>query len=293
MTMPEFVKVVESLKGFPRMVGIIGGEPVLSPFFSEQCKVLRDNFPRDQVGLWSVFPPGEKYAKYRDDICDTFGNILLNDHSRADIMHAPILVAAGEHFKNKKDLYLAADSCWVQNAWSPGITPKGAFFCEVAAELDQLFDGPGGWDVSEPEWWKRTPKDYTDQIERSCSKCGACLPLARKPSQDEVCEVSEGNAELLRGKSRKVDQGRVNIQKVGEFKFDSGLGEGASLYPNQVYKREEYRQGIAARYGITLVMNKQGYWSPERMIGEYKPPPPPPQSLYQIMQSRYSEKVAK
>ena len=64
-------------------------------------------------------------------------------------------------------------------------------------------------------------------------------------------------------------------------------------YPAQTYKEEQYRQRIAARYGILLVMNQRGYWEPTMMPQGYKPPPPPPQSLYQIMQSRYSEKVAK
>lgn len=294
MTIPEFQKIVDSLKGFPKMIGLIGGEPVISPFFAEQMKILREAFPREQLGLWSVFPKGEKYAKHREDICATFANILLNDHSRGDIMHAPILVASGEYFKDPKDLYLAADACWVANSWSPGITPKGGFFCEVAGELDQLFDGPGGWDVSEPQWWKRTPKDYTEQIERWCSKCGACMPLARKSSQDEVCEISEGNAKLLEGKDRKLEKGMVNIQKAGEFKFDTSLMKpGTGLYPDQVYKSQEYRQAIAARYGIRLVMNARGYWEPTLIPGwdgnpEYRSTSaPPPPAMFTILQGKF------
>lgn len=291
MTIPEFRKIVESLHGFPRMVGIIGGEPLLSPYAKEQFKILRETFPRDQLGLWSVFPEGEKYARLREDICATFGNLLLNDHTRGDIMHAPVLVASGEYFEDKRDLYLAADSCWVQNSWSPGITPKGAFFCEVAAELDQLFDGPGGWNVSEPGWWKRTPKDYTDQIERSCSKCGCCMPLARRTSQDDKCDISEGNAEILKGRSRKVDNGQIYLQKRGEFRFDTELMKKPTLYPDQVYKQEEYRKAIAARYGIYLTMNSMGYWSPNLMPPGWENRPatqPAPPGLYQIMKARYS-----
>ena len=53
------------------------------------------------------------------------------------------------------------DKCWVQNEWSASITPKGAFFCEIAAALDMLFDGPGGWKI-EPGWWRRTPEEFGD-----------------------------------------------------------------------------------------------------------------------------------
>lgn len=276
MTLEEFKKVVDSLEGYPKMIGLIGGEILLVPWFAEQARYLRSKFPRDQLGLWSVFPAGEKYSRHREVICECFGNILLNDHSKSNIMHAPMLVASGEYFDDPRDLELAAWKCWVQNSWSPGITPKGAFFCEVAAELDQLFDGPGGWDVSEPGWWKRTPADYKDQIARSCSKCGGCLPLEMRSSQDNRCDISEGNFKALKGKSRKVDNGTVVVHKKGEFKFDMNRLK-TNLYPDQSpYKDAVYRKGIAARYGINLVMNPRGYWSPELMTSR------PTDQLFQI-----------
>ena len=291
MTMDQFTKVVDSLQGYPNMIGLIGGEVLLVPWFAEQARYLRSNFPREQLGLWSVFPHGEKYVKHREVICECFGNILLNDHSVPNIMHAPMLVAAGEYFETKEELYAASWNCWVQNSWSPGITPKGAFFCEVAAELDQLFDGPGGWDISEPRWWLRTPKDYTEQIERWCSKCGGCLPLARRSSQDNRCDVSEGNYEALKGRSRKVDNDKVIVHKRGEFKMDQAVTDpntGVGSYPDQrPYKDELYRKGIAARYGIKLIMNPRGYWEPQLMEPGYKLPEPPPPSLFKILQAEH------
>jgi hypothetical protein len=266
MDLETFKKIVDSLEGYPNMIGMIGGEVLLSPWFEEQARYLRSKFPREQLGLWSVFPEGEKYRRYRDVICESFGNILLNDHSVPNIMHAPILVASGEFFANQRDLRAAAWNCWVQNAWSPGITPKGAFFCEVAGELDYLFEGPGGWDVSEPGWWKRTPAEYLDQIDRYCSRCGACMPMARRSSQDNRDDISEGNFKILQGKSSKIAQGKVVVYKSGEFPVDADMldpATGASRYPDQSpYKDEAYRKGIAARYGIILLMNSKGYWDP-------------------------------
>lgn len=296
MSLDEFKRVVDSLKGYPSMVGIIGGEPLLVPWIADCFRYLRSAFPREQLGLWSVFPQGEKYVALREVICETFSNILLNDHSVGNIMHAPMLVASGEYFDNVEDLYIAADKCWVANRWSPSVTDKGGFFCEVAAELDQLFDGPGGWELK-PGWWKKTPKDYTEQIERWCSKCGGCLPLQRKSSQDEVCDISEGNFEALKGISKKVDRGDVVVHKKGEFKFDKTVLQNGG-YPDQSpYKDEIYRKGIAARYGIDLILNSRGYWEPILMQGDWrnrKPVEPiaaaPP--LYQIMKDRYSGEVA-
>ena len=291
MSMDEFRRTVDSLKGYPSMLGIIGGEPLISPYISDMMTYLHGAFPPEQCGLWSVFPHGDKYVKLRGQICETFGNILLNDHSRSDIMHAPILVASGEYFSNLDDLYMAADQCWVANRWSPSVTNKGAFFCEVAAELDQLFEGPGGWEVK-PNWWKKTPKDYTEQIERWCSKCGGCMPLARRSSQDEKCDISEGNFELLKGKSRKVDHGNVYVHKKGEFQFDYSLLDDGG-YPNQrPYQELAYRQAIADRYGILLVQNERGYLTPVlKKDGWQSQSKRPTETLYQIINQKFPAQI--
>src|SRR4029077_1216087 len=98
--------------------------------------------------------------------------------------------------------------------------------------------------------WKRTPKDYTSQIEEYCRKCGCSMPLERRSSQDNRDDISEGNYERLKGKNRKIDKGRVVVHKAGEFKFDPQLvaddTSGKGLYPLQSYKDAEYRQRIAA-----------------------------------------------
>lgn len=285
MSLDYFKRVVDSLEGYSRMIGIIGGEPLLVPWAEEQFRYLGSKFPREQLGLWTTFPPGEKYARLRNVICETFGNILLNDHHVPTIMHAPMLVAAGEYYDNDRDLHAAAWNCWVQNSWSPGITPKGAFFCEVASELDQLFDGPGGWDISEPGWWKRTPKDYASQIDQWCRKCGGCLPLERRSSQDNRDDISEGNFKILQGKSRKVDLGKVVVHKQGEFKLDPAVTDpktGAGAYPDQSpYKDMDYRQSIASRYGIFLTINSRQYWEPHLMTETL----PERKSIFEILQN--------
>jgi len=286
MTLDYFKKVVDSLEGFPRMIGIIGGEPLLVPWAEEGFRYLRSKFPKEQLGLWSVFPKGEKYVRLREVICETFDNILLNNHSVPTIMHAPMLVAAGEFYETQEDLEAAAWSCWVQNHWSPSVTAKGGFFCEVAGELDHLFEGAGGWDLK-PGWWKKTPLDFTEQVRRSCSKCGGCLPLERRSSQDNRCDISEGNFKLLQGKSKKVDHGQVVVHKKGEFKFDQKMVDpktGSSKYPDQSpYKDEMYRKGIAAQYGISLVMNERGYWRP--VLSEHMPVVQP--SMFNIINNQF------
>lgn len=309
------------------MVGAMGGDPLLHPKFAQYCEYMRSKIDREKLGLWSTFPDGPKYKGYAQLICDTFGNVLLNDHSRDDILHAPVLMASEDYFKKEcpdckgssssaqpsedndglvlecktcngtglitdmRELMLATEHCWVQESWSSAINPKGAFFCEVAAALSDLFDGPKGWPV-EPGWWKRTPAEFKEQREWACAKCGAALPLERvRNSQDNRDDVSTSNLERLKAiKSRKIAKGEYALRE--EFKFDASLLQNHG-YPHQSYKEAQYRQRIAAKYGILLVMNNRGYWEPTMKPKDYIEPAPPPQSLYQIMKSRYSQDVAK
>lgn len=315
----EFKAAIDSLVDYAKLphalVGFMGGEPLLHPKFAEFCEYAATKIPREKLGLWSTFPSGDKYAGYRDIIVKTFGNILLNDHSRDDILHAPVLMASEEFFQkpceNAKDgkcdescklcqgkgtvtdmreLLLATDHCWVQESWSSAINPKGAWFCEIAAALSEMFDGPEGWKV-EPGWWKRTPIEFQKQREWACSKCGAAMPIKRiRNSQDPRDDVSPGNLERLKKiGSKKVKRGEYEVRD--KFEFDNNLLKNHG-YPNQTYKEMQYRQNIASKYGILLIMNKRGYWEPTIKPEGYVAPEPPPQNLYQIMKSRYSSEVA-
>jgi len=324
MSMDEFRLAIDSLVGYAQqnhaVVGFMGGEPLLSPHFTEMCEYALSKIPREKLGLWSTFPDTPKYKAYAPLICKTFGNILLNDHSRDDILHAPVLMASEEYFQiecpfckgrgsllgagvmdeqlvpkvcpeckgkktvtDERNLWTAINHCWVQESWSASINKKGAWFCEVAAALSDLFDGPEGWPV-EPDWWKRTPDTFREQMEWACKKCGAALPIARtRNSQDPTDDVSPGNLERLKAlKSKKVARGEYQVHE--KPKFDPKLLQNHG-YPHQSYKDAQYRQNIAFRYGIQLTINARGYWEPTMAPAGYKPPGTLTgvEPLYQIM----------
>jgi hypothetical protein len=269
------------------MIGAIGGDPLIHPDFERFCEYAAKKIPRSHHGLWTTFPAGkEKYAKL---ICDTFAHILLNDHSIA-VKHAPILVGIEEVVPNEEDIWPIVDRCWLGNHWSPVVNGRGAFFCEVAGSMSQLFEGPEGWDLK-PGWWKKVPKDYTAQMEEYCRKCGCALPLYRRNSHQkggrDIDDISPKNLERLKGKSRKVDKGLV---QVSDFSIDPEIADpgrfGGGQYPTQEYKDAEYRQGIAARYGILLVLNERGYWEPTMMPRDYVPPPARPEPLFNILSGK-------
>lgn len=249
-----FVKAVASLEGYPRMIGIMGGEPLLHPHFERMCDYIATKFPRAQLGLWSTFPKG--FEHYREVICRTFGQVLLNDHTLPEVQHFPLLVAIEEVVKDKTEMWRLIDQCWVQNSWSASINPKGAFFCEVAAARAMLFDGADGWPV-EPGWWKRIPAFYREQMEEHCPGCGGALKLPARTSMDERDDISPGNVEKLTGKSRKVDRGQFVL-----FDLSTITKAQPAVYPPQEYKDIDYRQDVAARYGIVLALNERGFMTP-------------------------------
>jgi len=266
-TKPYFMHIeqvkagVDYLSDFPNMVGIMGGEPLLHPQFTQICEYALSKIPRERLGLWTCFPKG--YELYREVICRTFGNIFLNDHSRHDIFHCPILVAAKEVFPVREEMFLATNHCWVQEAWSAAINPKGAFFCEVAAALSILFEGPHGWTV-ENGWWKRTPKDFTSQIEEYCPKCGAALPFKRRASYEGIDDISPGNLKRLQGRSLKVKKGLVAVSDLKLYKEPEQMA---------VYKDVFYRAHIADRYGIFCVENTKGFNTPHlKKDPTFRPP---------------------
>lgn len=298
LTFEQFKKIIDSLDGYldahPNgMIGAIGGDPLVHKEFEKFALYAQKKIPRSHHGLWTTFPKGKEH--YAQLICDTFGHILINNHT-ISVQHAPILVGIEEMVPNEEDIWPIVDQCWLGNQWSPVINTKGAFFCEVAGSMSQLFEGSDGWELK-PGWWKKVPKDYTAQMEEFCRKCGCAVPLERRRShvagQRDIDDISPKNLERLKGKSRKVDKGLVQIS---DFKIDPSLVDkarhGGGSYPFQEYKNQQYRQSIADPYGILLTVNSRGYLEPTMKPADYHPPAPPPTPLYQIMKDRFTGEVA-
>jgi len=260
MSFDQFREAIDSMVGYPRMVGFQGGEPLLHPEFERFCTYAKEKIGYKKLGLWTALPNG--FEHHRKTICETFYYIFVNDHSRDDIFHHPGLVAIEEVVKDKNQMWQMIDRCWVQETWSASVNPKGAFFCEMAAAQAVLFpdEDHQGWKV-EPGWWWRTTKDYREQIEKWCPRCGFACPLDRKSSVTGVDELSPMNYDRLKATSPKIARGMC---KVSDLKMAD------SEKPLAAYKNNAYRERIARRYGIFLVVNNDdtscfdggSYWTP-------------------------------
>ena len=191
-TFPE--DSVPDVQGRRKVIGMIGGEPTIHPQFEQLCAVMADVIPdRASRGLWSSLGPA--YDRHADMIDAVFGYQNKHPH-QPPARHQPVLVASEELMPDRGKRYALIRDCWLQNSWCGAITPKGVFFCEVAAALDIIFDGPGGLPI-EPLWWNRSMLDFHDQIHRWCNRCGVCMPLPGRMDCDEMDDVSPGNLRAL------------------------------------------------------------------------------------------------
>ncbi|MBP2656371.1 MAG: hypothetical protein H6Q73_3940 [Firmicutes bacterium] len=242
MDWETFRKSVESLHGFEHCIGIMGGEPTLHPQFERFAQYLAErhradslihltrkpivNFPqyiRDKnyfvneclnqckgIGLWTSIT-GQYYRNF-ELIQDIFNYQSINDHKNPSL-HQPLLASRKEMGISDAEWIPIRDNCVIQNMWSASITPKGAFFCEVAAALDMLFDGPGGWAI-EQGWWQREPKDFGYQL-NWCEICGGALFHSGRLASEEIDDVSPLLYEKLKNTgSPKVKAGRVMVMDM-------------------------------------------------------------------------------
>lgn len=215
-----FQQAAEALADFPtssppvagidhKVVGIIGGEPLIHPRFTELAEIFSRAIPnRENRGLWT----GLQWQKtrYAELIERVFGYVNNNRHD-TECRHSPILVAVSDVVEDSMVWRNMIGACWLQQLWSATVTPKGFFFCEIAGTMDLLFDGPGGLPV-EPGCWRRPLTDFQEQINRWCPRCGVPLNLRGRIDHEEVDDVSHTNLEAL-AESPRIKAGKYVLHE--------------------------------------------------------------------------------
>lgn len=205
MSLENFLTALKSLKDWPTKIGIIGGEPLLHPQFQHINALLRKNFPRSKLGLWTSGIPNTPLEdpRHEKDIFETYGFVAYNPHTpeqKEKCKHQPLTIAIQEVVQDERLMWKLIDECWVQRTWCATINQKGAYFCEVAAAQDLLLnDGKNAWPV-EPGWWKRTPEEFRTQSEKLCPNCGMAIPMEREYLLNKTEKFSPNLLESFRAK---------------------------------------------------------------------------------------------
>ena len=194
MELGMIAKAIDSLEGFQHNIGIMGGEPTKHPEFEKICELLRKKVPKEKRSLHTS---GYQWDRYRSIIRKTFGvQVHLNSHTNLNQRHHPMLLALRDVVSDRKIADQLIDHCWVNERWSASINPKGCFFCEMAASLDHLFDGPGGMPIQKG-WYNHPPHAFADQM-ANCYRCGACVPFRPVRVKENRDYVSISNYQRLK-----------------------------------------------------------------------------------------------
>lgn len=285
MDFATFKNAVDAYDGWDGMVGLIGGEPTLHPEFEKFCDYLKEKRescppklayrpivdmqeyifendmlnPNTKIGLWCSLNNG--YYRHFETINDTFKRQYLNDHNN-QCLHQAILVTRKELGVSDKEFFEKRDNCFAQNTWSATVTPKGAFFCEIAAHLDMLFDGPGGW-VVEKGWYNRTPDEFGEQLQW-CEMCGLCLDVPKRISCDERDDVTPIMLEKLKEiKSPKVEKGLYEVLEPSKYDSSNYKSfEGPADYiiaGGNVRTTKENRNYYPRKFDITNSQNLNSF----------------------------------
>lgn len=225
--------------GRPKVIGMMGGEPTMHPRFLELCRIVERRIPDPAArGLWTNL--GRKYHKHRKMIDRVFGCQNLNPHS-GETRHQPVLVAIRDVVDDPQERDRLIRKCWLQEEWSSAITPRGMYFCEVAAALDSVLElGVGGLPI-EPGCWRRPLSEYSEQIQTICQHCGIAVPLRGRLDTERRDDVSVSNLERL----KELGSPRVLAEHYVEYEAGSLALDGDPWRPAR-YARDRSARMIRA-----------------------------------------------
>jgi hypothetical protein len=215
MSVECFREAVYASKDWPGVVAAFGGNPCVHPDFSELCRIMSEEIPQQsRRGLWA-----SSFGKYGELVRRTFyptGRMNLNAHGNREVSdamerwtpgkvilgsadgpswHTPILVDWRDVGLDEERWVAYREKCPINRKWSSAIVegfdgrPR-AYFCEVAAAIDDLLGGDNGI-PAEPGWWKNGMDAFQHQVDACCDAgCGVPFCMRGHLDRDGVYDVS-------------------------------------------------------------------------------------------------------
>lgn len=214
MSLECFREAVQSLKSWPGVIGIFGGNPCSHPQFEKICEILAEEIPEQwRRGLWSndllkhgyivrktFFPDGRfnlnahgSYKAARDIELFLPGRLIPKSASTQS-MHAPILVSHHDLGISDQDFDAWREDCDINQKWSGAIVEREgkpyAYFCEVAAAIEGVL-GVNTGIPAVPGWWEESITHFEKQI-NTCDACAVPLRLKGRKDNEETYDISDG-----------------------------------------------------------------------------------------------------
>jgi organic radical activating enzyme len=236
MTLENFKIAVNSVKNFPGLIILIGGNPCMHPKFSELCKIFSDIIvDKQKRGLWT-----NNFFKHEEISKQTFGvfNLNAHDNSRAkkslknfsntkwyhggSSTHSPILTSIRDLYSDENEMWNLISNCDVNKNWSASIVQNQGklrgYFCEVAASFDLARKQDNGIKIEEVEnWWNREIQFYEDQIKHFCPGCGLAAKLKATKDSFEIDTYTKSNKDIAVFSQKKNGRQIQEIKSINEY----------------------------------------------------------------------------
>lgn len=244
----QFKEAVDSLEGYFGVVGVFGGNPAISPHFAEYCEILASSWvPKEQRGIWCNHPRGkgelmrrtfnpavsnlnvhlkqEAYAEFARTWPES--QRYLKGHD-TDSRHAPVFVSMQEMIPEEQERWRLIANCDINREWSAYIgTFRGelrAWFCEIAGSQARLNENnpeypDTGLPVT-PGWWRKSMKDFAEQVRFHCHRCGVPLRGYGQKAVDGIAEQCSSEYQdvylpKIKGRDVQVVKKREDLQEQG------------------------------------------------------------------------------
>jgi hypothetical protein len=236
MSLENFRLACKSLKDFPGVIAVIGGNPCMHSKFKEISEIFCDEIKdRRRRGVWT-----NNAFKHGQILEERFGHFNLNPHNmergvksllpihnavskqfnsgyyNSPSEHAPLLTAVQDLFDGH-DMWKKIAKCDINKNWSAAIVENQgklrAYFCEVAASFDLARNEDNGMPVFDG-WWKEQIESFGNQINKICPGCGAPAKLKGESDLNEVDSFTITNKNLAKKSELKNKRKIVLIDKL-------------------------------------------------------------------------------
>ena len=280
MSLENFRLAVRSLREYPGMVAVIGGNPTMHRDFSSICEIIVEERPdKSKRGLWT-----NNAYKHTDLAVEVFGMFNLNAHgdpkgieslrelfARAEgpsnlyegnSEHAPLLTAIKDLY-GEEEMWAKISTCDINQSWSAAIVENRgklrAYFCEVAAAFDLARGTDNGIEVTN-DWWRRPIQEFGEQIQAFCPGCGAAARLAPSKDIEELDTYTISNQDLVNRslrRKRKVhlidkDHAQSDNRRIVAYNEDvRRSGRSLDLKHEIVSRYQRGRIGLG-RFGLKI-----------------------------------------